>query len=97
MIIVSQNKKIIVNFDNVAAIEIIEGENAEKEKLYGIGVATTNGRDFFMGEFKKSEYAENVILDITNKYRNYKFSPDKTNIIEPPKVYTIPREEEAEK
>ena len=56
MLIKSQNEKIIVNMNNVAAIELIDtirdenGNEIPSKNLFAIGVSTTNGRDFVMAD-----------------------------------------------
>lgn len=96
MIIISQNKKIIVNFDNVTAIEYIDDEvNKEgkvvKSKKAAIGIATTSGRSFFVGEFKNKQKASEVIKNITAMYRSYRETKDGQTVVRP-KVYEIPEE-----
>lgn len=80
MIIVSQNKKIIVNFDNVIAIEIIDTKIEDGKEIpadkFGIAVATNTG-DFFIGVFNTKEKAQKVIDDIrTHSVENYQIPED---------------------
>lgn len=99
MLIKSQNKKIIVNMDNVAAIELIDtiidskGNEIPSTNQFAIGVSTTNGRDFVIATFKVREKAQKVMDSITEKYEAYRISRTEGLIVEAPKVYKIPEED----
>lgn len=99
MLIKSQNEKIIVNMNNVAAIELIDtikdenGNEIPSENLFAIGVSTTNGRDFVMATFKVRDDAQKVIDSIIEKYAAYRTSKTEGLIVEAPKVYKIPKED----
>ncbi len=73
MIILSQNKKTIINFKNVTGITIIEiideVDDTRKEKEFLIG-ADTNGAEsqcFELGSYRTEERAKEILEDIINK------------------------------
>ena len=98
MIIVSQDKSVIVNFNNVEAIEIgnIE-ENQCKGTIYARLVS-----DYFykIGEYKTEERAKQVLQEIIELYRKDTFYKEtqidsgvysRKEINHPlPKVYEMP-------
>lgn len=86
MIIVSQNKALIVNFDNVNFIDVdIEDDEFVVEINYG------NSDWENIGWYKTEERAKEVLQEIVGKYRQWnKDSNDAVTII--PKVYEMPKE-----
>lgn len=68
MIIVSQNKKEIINFDNVMSIQIFDCEDGE----WAIFAAFIVGRDDNyreLGYYKSEKRAKEVLQLLTNKYK----------------------------
>ena len=66
MIIVSQDKSVIVNFDNVEAIEI---GNVEENQYKGIIYARLVSDYFYkIGEYKTEERVKEVIQEIIRYY-----------------------------
>lgn len=101
MIIVSQDKSVIVNFNNIEAIEI---GNVEENQCKGIIYARLVSDYFYkIGEYKTEERAKEVLQEIINKYSSYlqlnggpaimKGDIDiQPNIFNIPKVYYMPKE-----
>lgn len=83
MIIVSQNKNAIVNFDKIQLCRI------RKE---GIVYALLNEYDSFdLGKYKTEERAKEVLQEIISKYKQWnKDANNAVTII--PKVYEMPKE-----
>lgn len=80
MIIVSQNKKEIVNFNNV--IQILITYCAEDDTGFFIRYKDTDGMFDDLGEYKTEERAKEVLQEIVSHYYNYELT----------KVYTMPEE-----
>ena len=81
MIIVSQDKGKIINFDNVCNI------NTYKEEI----IAYYNIGNIKVGKYKTEERAKEVLQEIVNKYRQWNVDNNKANTIIP-KVYEMPKE-----
>ena len=76
MIIVSQDKKDIINFNNIKAISIKEN------KIIAIGqfiIAEEDGA-YILGEYKTEERAKEVLQEITNTYDISKSSNNSLSI-----------------
>lgn len=90
MIIQTQNKEEIINFDNVMNIEITNCD----EDGFGIFAGFIVGRDDnyrLLGYYKSKERAREVLQEIISKYRKWnKDANDAVTII--PKVYEMPKE-----
>lgn len=95
MIIVSQDKNKIINFDNIVHI-FISGNSIS----YGV-MSDTGAND--LGTYKTQERAKEVLQEIINKYSSYlqlnggpaimKGDIDiQPNIFNIPKVYYMPKE-----
>ena len=84
MIIVSQDKETIVNFDNITEIAQEDGE---------IGITNDILNDDFqiIAKYKTEERAKEVLQEILNKYRQYNLDNNKA-VTAIPKVYEIPKE-----
>lgn len=96
MVIVSQDKKIITNFDNILAIQIEDHiSNNDGEKDYEIKIITEK-RDCIIAIYETEERAEEILEDITRLYRkNFQVIGERggvTGFIYPPKVYQMPKE-----
>lgn len=89
MIIVSQNKKNIYNFDNVKSIDILENEiYISDDILSDMGTC--------IAHYKTEERAKEVLQEIMKKYLEIKcFYNSKFEVmqaIEQPKVFEMPKE-----
>lgn len=90
MIIVSQDKKRIINFNNIMSIDIID---AEKDGWL-ISAAFLIGIDDIyreLGYYKTEKRAQEVLQEIVSKYRQYNLDNNKAITILP-KVYEMPKE-----
>jgi len=92
MIIVSQDKTKIVNFDNIAHIFI--SKDSEKHFLIEYGKMT--GTSGLLGVYSTEERAKEVLQEIMKRYLKIKcFYNSKYEVmqaIEQPKVYEMPVE-----
>lgn len=96
MIIVSQDKRIITNFDNTIGLQINEHIlNSDGERDFEIR-AITEKRDCVIAFYKTEERAKEVLQEIVNKYKEVKaicdINNNKYEVIDRPKVYEIPKE-----
>lgn len=95
MVIVSQDKELILNFENIDAIEI--GNPLEYDDgLFQILAFTTSDSEFTLGKYKTEERAKEVLQEIMKKYLEIKcFYNSKYEVmqaIEQPKVFEMPVE-----
>lgn len=89
MVIVSQDKKVITNFDNTLGIQIEENIiNADGEKDYGIETITEK-RTCGIGIYATEERAKEVLQEIVELYRNQVNKYHYTNVNN---VYEMPKE-----
>lgn len=65
MIIVSQDKDNIINFDNLTQVYITQDE---EEKAYFIRFETVDSLYEDLGEYKTEERAEEILRDIAHWY-----------------------------
>lgn len=89
MIIVSQDKDAIINFDNIANLVVIENNIVSicnVEETTGITIA----------EYKNEERAKEILQEIVGLYRRCQQVIGErggvANFIYPPKVYEMPKE-----
>lgn len=71
MIIVSQDKKGIINFDNLVSVYVIESYEAKEKGLekYNIDFATTDEINFVIGTYETEERAKEVLQEIIEIHR----------------------------
>ena len=88
MIIVSQDKEKIVNFDNLTQVYITQDE---KETAYFIRYETVDRLYDDLGKYETEERAKEVLKEIINKYKTTLYN-SKTNetVVNIPKVYEMP-------
>lgn len=97
MLIVSQNKDIIVNFDRVESIDIVADLDGTGKVPYKIYYETTSKREE-IGEYKTKERAKEVLQEIIKTYaltEQYKVEDERTQInliMEGVLVYEMPKE-----
>ena len=89
MIIVSQNKKNIYNFNNVKSIDIVGNEiYITDDILSDMGTCIAN--------YETEERAKEVLQQIINKYKEYHSLYDvkeqTLGVLNVPKVYEMPKE-----
>ena len=87
MIIVSQDKNKLVNFDNIAHIFIEEGSGTT------ISYGKMSGCSETLGYYKTKERAKEVLQEIVSKYKTTLYN-SKTNetVVNIPKVFEMPKE-----
>lgn len=90
MIIVSQDKDLIVNFDNITVIGIAENNLKEIDSI------TTDGAEQFLAEYATEERAKEVLQEIVKKYSSYMQLNGGPAIIQgqsdiAPAIYNIPK------
>ena len=88
MIIVSQKKEKIVNFDNLIQIYITQDE---EETANFIRYESVDSLYDDLGEYKTEERAKEVLQEIISKYKTTLYN-SKTNetVVNIPKVYEMP-------
>ncbi len=89
MIIVAQDKSIIVNFDNIENIRIYAYENAVA--IQAIGTSCNSNEFYMLGLYKTEERAKAVLKEIVNKYGKYDID-DCNAVTVFPKVYEMPED-----
>lgn len=91
MIIVSQDKTKIVNFDNLTQIYITRDE---EETATFIRYETVDSLYDDLGEYKTEERAKEVLQEIIKSYRDYRTAEcdGYTNVLEETAVFEIPKE-----
>ena len=91
MIIVSQDKTKIVNFDNLIQIYITQDE---EETANFIRYESVDSLYEDLGEYKTEERAKEVLQEIIKSYRDYRTAEcdGYTNVLEETAVFDIPEE-----
>lgn len=85
MVIVSQDKMEIVNFDNIENIWICSDEEGR------FTIEATADTNTSLGYYATEERAKEVLQQIVGKYKQYNLDDNKSVTILP-KVYTMPEE-----
>lgn len=93
MLIVSQDKDGIINFENVVAIRLMT--NLEDNKRNMIAIDTINGERYSVSKYDTEERAKEVLQEIVKEYENAKAIFDcetgkLKNFINRPKIYKMP-------
>lgn len=93
MIIVSQDKKDIIIFNNVKAI------SAQDNRIIAIGqflITEEENGAYILGKYKTEERAKEILQEIVGLYRRCQQVIGErggvANFIYPPKVYEMPKE-----
>ena len=63
MLIVSQDKDLIINFENVTVIGIATSNSKEIDSI------TTDRNEQYLGTYKTEERAKEILEEIVNKYK----------------------------
>lgn len=87
MIIVSQNKRNIYNFDNVKSIDIVNNEiYISDDILSDMGTCIAN--------YETEKRAKEVLQEIIKSYRHYRTAEcdGYTNVLEETAVFEMPKE-----
>lgn len=94
MIIVSQDKCTIVNFNNIQNIRIEPyGTHIKGKKIYKIFAGNFEGYATELGTYDTEERAKEVLQEIVSKYKTTLYN-SKTNetVVNVPKVSEMPKE-----
>lgn len=94
MIIVSQDKCTIVNFNNIQNIRIEPyGTHIKGKKIYKIFAGNFEGYATELGTYDTEERAKEVLQEIVSKYKTTLYN-SKTNetVVNVPKVYEMSKE-----
>ena len=95
MIIVSQNKNLIINFNNIVSTYVIKNYVSEEKGYqgYNIDFATNEEINFVLATYDTEERAKEVLQEIVSKYKVTLYN-SKTNetVVNVPKVYEMPTE-----
>lgn len=88
MIVLSQDKDKIVNFDNLTQVYITQDE---EKSAYFIRFETVDSLYDDLGEYKTEKRAKEVFQEIISKYKTTLYN-SKTNetVVNVPKVYEMP-------
>ena len=88
MIIVSQDKDNVINYDNIKSLWIDDNVLDKTNTTFYI-----NADDDFLGEYKTEERAKEVLQEIVSKYKATLYN-SKTNetVVNIPKVFEMPAE-----
>lgn len=91
MIIVSQDKTKIVNFDNLIQIYITQDE---EETANFIRYESVDSLYEDLGEYKAEERAKEVLQEIIKSYRDYRTAEcdGYTNVLQETAVFDMPEE-----
>lgn len=96
MLIVSQNKDTIMNFDNIEILGI--GNPLEDDDgKFKILANTTSDSQYTLAKYDTEERAKEILKEMVKEYENVKAIFDCTtrrikNYINKPKVYKMPKE-----
>lgn len=90
MIIVSQDKRTIINFENIKTIELDRETNFKSIIIFRETNQTEAGVcGLFIGHYETEERAKEVLKEIINKHLEY--VTVKNGIGEVKQIYTIPK------
>ena len=90
MIIVSQDKDNIINFDNLTQVYITQDE---EEKAYFIRYETVDSLYDDLGKYETEERAKEVLQGIVSKYKITLYNSKKNEtVVNIPKVYEMPED-----
>lgn len=93
MIIVSQNKNLIINFNNIISTYVIKNYVSEEKGYqgYNIDFATNKEINFVLATYDTEERAKEVLQEIVSKYKTTLYN-SKTNetVVNIPKVFEMP-------
>lgn len=94
MIIVSQDKKMFVNFNSIVSVYVIKNYISEEKgyKGYNIDFATNEEINFVLATYETEERAKEVLQEIIKAYRNYRTAEcdGYTNVLRETAVFEMP-------
>lgn len=87
MIIINQDRTVILNYENIEAIGVAKAT----EDRFKIIAATVTNSEIEIAQYKTEERAKEVLQEIISKYRQW--NQDANNAVTIiPKVYEMPKE-----
>lgn len=91
MIIVSQDKEKIVNFDNLTQVYITQDE---EETAYFIRFETVDSLYYDLGQYDTEKRAKEVLAVIIKSYRDYRTAEcdGYTNVLQETAVFEMPED-----
>ena len=91
MIIISQDKTMILNFEYIETIEI-ENPLENNDGKFKILCDTTSDNQYTIAEYEKEKRAKGVLQEIIKSYREYRTAvvDGYTNVLEETAVYEMP-------
>lgn len=96
MIIVSQDKKMLINFNSIVSVYVIKNcvskdYVSEEDKGYNIDFATNEEINFVLATYKTEERAKEVLQEIIKAYREYRTAEcdGYTNVLQETAVFEM--------
>lgn len=96
MIIVSQDKKMLINFNSIVSVYVIKNcvskdYVSEEDKGYNIDFATNEEINFVLATYKTEERAKEVLNEIIEAYRDYRTAEcdGYTNVLQETAVFEM--------
>ena len=94
MVIISQDKNMIINFNSIVSTYVIKNYVSEEKeyKGYNIDFATNEEINFVLATYETEERAKGVLQEIIKSYREYRTAvvDGYTNVLEETAVYEMP-------
>ena len=95
MIIVSQDKKEVINFENILSVKLFH-DDEDNECLYEIYTTVNAPGDNYilLGEYNTEERAMEVLKEIIDLYATFELENGEIayRVVNLPKVYEMPKE-----
>lgn len=96
MIIVSQDRKMLINFNSIVSVYVIKNcvskdYVSEEDKGYNIDFATNEEINFVLATYKTEERAKEVLQEIIKAYREYRTAEcdGYTNVLQETAVFEM--------
>lgn len=91
MVIISQDKTMILNLENIETIEI-RNPLENNDGKFKILCDTTSDNQYTIAEYEKEKRAKGVLQEIIKSYREYRTAvvDGYTNVLEETAVYEMP-------
>lgn len=96
MIIVSQDRKMLINFNSIVSVYVIKNcvskdYVSEEDEGYNIDFATNEEINFVLATYKTEERAKEVLQEIIKAYREYRTAEcdGYTNVLQETAVFEM--------
>lgn len=96
MIIVSQDRKMLINFNSIVSVYVIKNcvskdYVSKEDKGYNIDFATNEEINFVLATYKTEERAREVLQEIIKAYRDYRTAEcdGYTNVLQETAVFEM--------